>query len=264
MPSTPATGLENPPNLLEYIDRASPKDLTDRDLFASVKDQLIEKIKEDSWICKLHAKDRLYLRRDGADYLYVIIDGYIVIFAPSRFSPDDETLLAWRGPEQIIGEMKRVGAEPSSARITAYDSCLLLEIRLDTLDEVARNDPQIYLNINNLLQEKMVWERHRADVIRSTSHKQRIAQALIYLAEERCLKDVLDRRVPVEIPGTIPQGELAQYIGVVRRTVNKYLREFKDGGVISKKRSNRGTRFTIENLEELEKIAQDSDEPNQD
>src|ERR1043165_8933329 len=90
----------------EQIRRATVNDLKDRELFEGVDNNILESIPAQSVICRLDAQERLYPTRDGTDYIYIILGGYVAIWLISHLTHAGENFLAWRGPEQIIGEMR--------------------------------------------------------------------------------------------------------------------------------------------------------------
>jgi CRP-like cAMP-binding protein len=239
-----------------FLESVTLEDFTGSALFKDVKVKDLKKMLHNRYsrICKLDVGERLWTTRRGIDHVYLIIDGYVAISALSRFDPTRRTFLAWRGPEQIIGEMRPSTAEPSAAKIVACDRCKLLEMTSDAfMGYLVKNNPIIYRNIANLLLKKMASERRRSEVIQAPLIEMQVAQALIHLSEERCREDELKRKGSLKIPGTIHQVELGAYVGTVRETVNHPLSAFKKGGVIS---YGRGKPFTILDREELEEIAE--------
>jgi len=258
MPSTPTYALQQSPVAPVLARDTEITDLTDRELFRGVPKEHLQKLidSEGVRICKLKANERLQPTRES-DHIYVILDGYVAIWNPSHFNPLKNTFLAWRGPEQIIGEMREEGAEPSPVRVVTCDACEFLEIRYDDFDDLTRNNPQIFENIANLLVKKMGAERQRSEVIQTSPARRRIAQTLLSLAQERCSEEQLMSSPKLKIPGIIHQEELGQYAGIRRETVSRHLVALKTKQIISYTSSKRGSNeITIRNRDELKKIAE--------
>lgn len=215
-------------------------DLRGRELFKDFTDPELNMIVDSSKLCALKANQRLSPTRRGINHVYLILKGYVAIWIGSCFNPQKETFLAWRGPDQVIGEMRPLDAEPSPARITTCDPCKFLDIRTDTFMDLAERNPLIYRNIANLLLKKMAFERHRAEVIQTSGSKRRVAQTLIHLAEDRCDSAQLSLSNKVRIPGVIHQNELAGYTGVTRSQVNRDLNGLKIAQMISYRSSKSG------------------------
>lgn len=237
--------------------------LTKRELFKNVQPaQLVPLLVKDklgndiSRICRLKPKQGLNPIRNGIGYVYVIMSGYLAIWMRSRFNPKKQTFLAWRGPEQIIGEMRPIhGAEPFTSTITTCDKCEFLEIQNRAFVELAQTSPMIYRNIANLLVKKMESERNRSEVIQTPSRERRTAQTLIYLAEERCGTDLFDMGRSLRIPGMIHQDELGAYGGFSRENVSRHLGSFRKKKIISYTASKSGNQITILEPDELKKLA---------
>lgn len=238
----------------QCVRSAMIEDLKGRELFEDVDEAALQSISVCSTICKLEAQERLHPTREAVDYLYVILSGYLTIWIPSRLIYMGDNFLAWRGPEQIIGEMRSIGDEPSDAKIIACEPCELIEIRSDAFTDVANGAPQIYRNIARLLLKKMYHERHRSEVIQMSPSNRKVAQTLLHLARERCLADQFNNAV-VEIPGIIHQDEVGAYVGVERETINRSLCTFKRKKIIHYVKSKNGSAITILNRGKLEKIA---------
>jgi CRP-like cAMP-binding protein len=234
---------------------ATLKDFENIELFAEVGESSLRLLLGNSIICNLDAQERLFPTRNEVDYLYVIIMGYVGIWLTSSFDPTVENFLAWRGPGQIIGEMRVIGDARSEARITTCQPCTLIEVRSDTFTDVADGNARIYRNISRLLMKKMYQERHRSEVIQTSTAAQKIAKTLLHLAEERIGKRLRRSAEALVIPGLIIQDEIGAYIGVKRETVNRQLSELKRRNVITYKKSKKGSEITILNYERLLEIS---------
>jgi CRP/FNR family cyclic AMP-dependent transcriptional regulator len=235
--------------------RAQVDDLKYRELFEGVDAEAVEGIARHSMIRNLGAQERLYLSRGQVANIYIMLRGYVAIWINSQFTNAEETFLAWRGPEQIIGEMKAVADTPQEARIITCEPCQFIETRSDNFTDVANGCARIYRNIARLLVKKMEHERCRSEIIRMSPASRQVAQTLLHLAHERCGRDRLDNLDGVEIPGIIHQDEVAGYVGVERETINRQLSKLKKKKTIDYIKSPKGSRITILNRATLERIA---------
>ncbi|MDQ3802792.1 MAG: Crp/Fnr family transcriptional regulator [Acidobacteriota bacterium] len=239
----------------EYIRAATIDDLKSRELFEEIDESSLKALLEHSILCKLNAHKSLLATRDGVDYLYVITSGYVAIWLASRLIHMGENFLAWRGPEQIIGEMRSIGDKTSEARITTCEPCEFIELRSDALTSVAEVTPRIYRNVARLLMEKLHQERHRAEVIQITPAERKVAQTLLYLVEERCRKPPVYESKVCGIPGVIHQDEIGAYIGAERETINRILRRFKSDKMITYTGNKHGCEITVLDRKRLSHIA---------
>lgn len=248
----------NPPiSIPKHVRPATIDDMKNKELFEEVDEASLKGLLGYSMICKLDSHKRLHPTRNALDYMYVIVSGYVAIWLTSRIIHMGENFLAWRGPEQIIGEMRSVGDEPSEARIITCEPCEFIELRSDILTEVADSNPRIYRNIARLLMEKMHHERHRSEVIQMAPSSKKVAQALLYLAQERCKEDPFNKPNVVAIPGIIHQDEIGAYIGVERETTNRILRKLESNRMITYTSNKNGCEITILDRKGLDSFARE-------
>ena len=233
----------------------SPEYLAKTQLFEGVKMPQIQELFNKSRFRTLKANKKVLLNRDGNDLVYLILSGYVVIWASSRFNRR-RALLAFRGPGQILGEMRPLDAtDPSSATIHTCDECTFFEMTNRSFVDLANKNPLLYRNVARLLVQKMASERHRSEVIRASPVERKVAQTLIFLAEERCGESALKPSSSLTIPGSIHQKELGAYVGVARETVNHPLVALREKNIISYEKKKRDYQITILNPQELKKLA---------
>jgi len=237
----------------KIIRPADIDDLKVTQLFKEVPDEAISQIVNASQIVGLEAGESLVTARQGVDYLYSIRQGYVSIWIPPSFYPKlREVFLAWRGPEQIIGELRKVGDDPSNTSITTHEPCELIQIRLDAFRDLAKTVTLLYQNVAYMVLNKMWHEGRRSEVVQMNPALRQVAQTLINLAEDRC-PDFSFRQLIHAIPGIIHQDELAGYAGITRKSVNKELNELERRGLILNE-VKKGSQITIRNLHDLQKL----------
>lgn len=227
-------------------------DLKSRELFRGVQESALVEIAKRCSARRLNARDNLQVTRDEVDYIFVIRGGYVAIWMESQFTEGGETFIAWRGPEQVIGETKWVEDKPPHTNIIACDPCELIEMRRDDFEDAANISPVIYKNLVRLLVKKMEHERCRSEIIRLSRCERQVAQTLLHLAHERCGGAALGGNGKINIPGTVQQDEIAGYIGVKRETINRPLSNLKKQNIIN---YTAGSPITILDLKSLEAIA---------
>jgi CRP/FNR family transcriptional regulator, cyclic AMP receptor protein len=244
-----------------YFRPAEVSDLEGRELFEDADPVALGEIAKDSFVCRLGAQEEIKLIRREVAHVNVILSGYVAIWINSQFTSAEETFLAWRGPEQIIGEMKAVANTPTEARIVTCEPCEFIEMRNDTFTDVAHDSARIYRNIARLLVKKMEHERCRSEIIRMTPAWRKVAQILLHLAHERCGGDRSSIPNRIKIPGVIHQDQVAGYAGTKRETVNRALSLLRRREVIDYDRNVRGSEITILNRQALERSARNGDDP---
>ncbi|HWT03305.1 MAG TPA: Crp/Fnr family transcriptional regulator [Pyrinomonadaceae bacterium] len=226
-----------------------------REVFKDVEDDALKAILKVSTICELRAGQALHPTIDQVSYVYIILSGYLAIWGKSEFTGREENFLAWRGPGQIIGEMRSVGAGPTATKIVACEICTFVEIRNDTFTDIADGPNKIYRNIGLLLIQKMAHDICRSEIIRMSPAPRQVAQALLHLAHERIGDEKIEDLNRIEIPGVIRQREISSYIGISREVVNVILSDLKEKHVIDYRS---GSRITILDRAALKEMARNA------
>jgi CRP-like cAMP-binding protein len=239
-----------------FVRNARFDDLKGTELFADVPDEAIEKLRPHSFICKLEAGKRLETSRGKTNYLYFIRNGFLAIWIPSCFDSKQKVFLAWRGPHQIIGELRQEGDTPSNTMIITCDECEFVEIPLREFFRVAAEAGLLYRNVANLLLRKVTNEGHRLEVVQMNSASMQVAQTLIHLAQDRCEDFSLETTTSITIPGTLVRTQMAAYAGIKRETFTRQLTALRGKNIISGYST-----ITILDVARLKKIAETKPEP---
>lgn len=250
------TGKEHPATIKERP--ATIEELVVRKLFRDVPVQVVKKLMREGEvkILSLQSRTNLRLRRDNVEYLYIIISGHLEVRLDSQLIKKGKNfLLAFRGPEQVVGEMRAITKERGEAVIRTCESCELIEIPSDALIRVAETDWRIYRNIAAILVEKTFQERKRIEVIQMHEGEAQVAQALLNFLDERGAEANIGKEK--KIRGVLRQSDIADYIGCDRTTVAKRLSKLKKKKVIEYADSGRNSaqRITICNQQMLEMSA---------
>lgn len=213
---------------------ATIKDLRSRELFKGVPLWVIKELMRlgGTSVSALESGQVLDLRKRGVEYMYVIVSGYLEVRLYSGLIKKGESfLLAFRGPEQVIGEMRAIAAGgPGTALIRAKERCELIKIPSRALARVAKMDWRIYRNIAELLIKKTYHERKRIEVVHMPGGQAQVAQALLNFLTERGAERV--DRDGMKIKGEIQQQDIADYVGRDRCTVSRPMNALKKRGYI--------------------------------
>lgn len=188
-----------------------------------------------------------------SNYVYIIVDGIFSIFLEMSLATDCKFFAAWRGKDQILGEM---GNHPdhilpsSKVEIKAITESQLLEIEYTDFTELADKHPIIYKNTISLLTKKVEDHCNLMEILRASSGEPRAAFVFDYLIKALGTKKT---EAGLQINGYIPQDVIGSIIGVKRPAVNRRLKPLKDKGIIDYP-ENTSTQYTITDLPALEQI----------
>jgi CRP/FNR family transcriptional regulator, cyclic AMP receptor protein len=147
----------------------------------------------------------------------------------SRFAlSGEETVLAVRGPGEIIGELSAVDGRRRSATLIAVDSVCGMVITARALETLCRARPGI-----TWAMLRVVASRQRAMVdqqdLRTGPSLHRVGAMLLDLAHRGA--DDLIATVP------LTQRELAGIVGISRETLARTLKVLRDAGIILTRRN---------------------------
>lgn len=233
------------------------KQLAKTKLFQNVSARTLKALVKDGQVklSTLEARTTLVLRVSDVDYFYVIRSGYLEVrLFSSLIKKGKSFLLAFRGPDQIVGEMSAIARQSSVAFISCSEPCQLIQIRSAALERAAEKDWRIYRNIASLLIEKTLQERKRIEVSLMKEGEAQVAQALLNFWNERGAEAGPEGGKTIR--GIVRHRDLADYIGSDRTTVGKHLSQLKKEGIISyPSRGQSPNRLTILNVPTLERKA---------
>jgi CRP-like cAMP-binding protein len=111
------------------------------ELFSSLKDAALERVAaiahEES-----HARGaNIFQHGDVGDKVYLILEGKVRI--ARQVAGMGEEALAVLGPGQVFGEMALLDESPRSADALAHESCRLLSIAKEDLDDLLFQDKEL-------------------------------------------------------------------------------------------------------------------------
>ncbi|WP_059003640.1 Crp/Fnr family transcriptional regulator [Bittarella massiliensis (ex Durand et al. 2017)] len=154
-----------------------------------------------------------------AVHVYLLLEGQVCTL---RLLPNG-TYLAGRpvGPDIFLGELNVLTGEASLVKIEAVTPCRALQITAGEFMEIIRDDPALSLwEAQYCAQGILNYTRQVVfDLYRPA--KERVAEYLWTLAQNRGQ------------PLAVDKDALAAILGSTVRTVNRYLKELRDDGVIA-------------------------------
>jgi len=111
------------------------------ELFQSLKDRALERVASIAHEETYPTHANIFQHGDVGDKVYLILDGRVRI---ARQVPGmGEEALAVLGPGQVFGEMALLDESPRSADALAHESCRLLAISKEDLDDLLFQDKEL-------------------------------------------------------------------------------------------------------------------------
>jgi CRP/FNR family transcriptional regulator, cyclic AMP receptor protein len=182
-------------------------------------------------VAQLHARgvvrrfprgDALFHERQASDRVMLLTEGRVKIASTSE--DGRETVLAFRGPGEVLGELSAIDGKPRSAGVTAVDPVVALVIPARAFRAFLERSPRALLWIlERLIARLREADRKRAEFGTSDTIG-RVAARLVELAADYG-REQPGGGVRIDLP--ITQEELASWVGSSREGVNKALQTLR-------------------------------------
>jgi CRP/FNR family cyclic AMP-dependent transcriptional regulator len=166
--------------------------------------------------------DALFHERQLSDRVMLLTEGRVKIASTSE--DGRETVLAFRGPGEVLGELSAIDGKPRSAGVTAVDPVVALVIPTRAFRAFLERSPRASLWIlTRLITRLREADRKRAEFGTSDTIG-RVAARLVELAADYG-REQPGGGIRIDLP--ITQEELASWVGSSREGVNKALQTLK-------------------------------------
>lgn len=198
-------------------------------LFAGLEREALDGLARYSHHISLETNASLFKQGDASDGCYAILEGILKV---SITAPDGkEALLAMLGAGDVIGDMGLIDAQPRSASATALKPCSLAYLASRDFKKVANSNPVIYLQMLEILSERLRTSNEAATMQQLLPLRGRLARVFLRLAEGFG-EELEGGRVLIRQKFT--QAELARMTGSARENVNRQIKEWAREGLVSR------------------------------
>lgn len=173
------------------------------------------------------ARKQIFAQGDDSDCLYIILSGRVKI---SVFSDGGkETVLAFMGENEVLGEMGVFDGGPRSASASALEKTRALRLyRRDVLDFLERNHG-VSLQIISALCKRLRHTNFLLEDIATLPAAPRLARALLRIGE---VYGHTDDEGALHIDMKLSQGNLGAHAGLMRENVNRQLKMWESEGLV--------------------------------
>lgn len=139
-----------------------------------------------------------------------------------------EMILSVMGPGEVLGELSVLDGQPRSASVVTIEPGELASIERPALLGLMNSSPGLAVGLIEVLARRVRILTKRFEILSSQDVPERLAQALLNLAEKH--GEASGERV--RIPVRLSQQDLANMVGATRESVNKQLRKWTKDGVL--------------------------------
>jgi CRP-like cAMP-binding protein/tetratricopeptide (TPR) repeat protein len=187
----------------------------------------------------------LYRAGDDSSQVMIIDSGWVKVSVRDG-SDTGEKILAVRGQGDIIGERAALTPQVRSATVTALDEVSAMVVPADRFGEFLRGHPRAAEVLQRQVKERREEDRARLFPGERASAERRLAWLLFDLAQRRG-----GYRHGAGAVFTLPmsQQELADWAGTTADAVGRFLRSWRERGIIV--RGERSRRLTVVDLDGL-------------
>lgn len=163
----------------------------------------------------------LYGSGDAPRGLYAVLDGTALIYV--ALPQTEDVLVHAAGPGEIFGHAAQLARGPRLATVLAAEPSTFLFLSEQALARVASRHPEIWQHLTRLLYEQLGEALLALARTLGQSVSARLAARLLQLGKAGSTTTV---------PIGLSQGELAELLGVSRKTVNRLLQTLVRAGAI--------------------------------
>jgi CRP-like cAMP-binding protein len=214
-------------------------------LFARLAAAQLEALVAATTLRRLGTREPLYHKGDPAAQVYVVVSGRLKVTSTSK--EGDEVVLNLLDAGEVVGELPLLVGGQRTASVTALEPTELLVLERREFLRFLREHPDAAVELLAVLAERVVRLSEYVEDTVFLGVAARIAKKLLLLAEQFGDEDDASVRVALRLS----QGELANFVGTSRETVNKQIRAWSEDGILDMESGS----ITIHKRDELERLA---------
>jgi CRP-like cAMP-binding protein len=185
---------------------------------------------------------------DASEFAVVVLAGRLKVSSTSTEGHD--TVLAFRGPGDLIGELSLFDGSPRSATVSAIEPAALVLITADRFTELMKAEPQIAAVLLRTIVGKLRDADRQRLEFGAYDTTGRVARRLVQLADEHGVPGTA-KTGGVRITLPLSQTELAGWTGSSREAVARALALLRRRGLITTDRRS----IVVVDLESLRSLA---------
>jgi CRP-like cAMP-binding protein len=174
--------------------------------------------------------ETVFCEGDPSEFAVVVTAGRLKVSRTSEEGHD--TVLAFRGPGELIGELSLFDGYPRSATVAAIEPATAVLITADRFNELMRTQPEIGAVLLRTLAGRLRDADRQRLEFGAYDTTGRVARRLVQLADEHGVPGSTDvGGVRITLP--LSQSELAGWTGSSREAVARALAVLRRRGLIT-------------------------------
>jgi len=220
------------------------KQIQDISLFAGVSSEKLNMLAAQATYKKFKPGELIIGEADPIRSFYVVVSGQLKLYRSS--AEGKEQTLQLLGPGDPFGLCTAFATDSFPASAMALEESSVLLIPGTVMEEVARQEPALLLNIIQILSQRL---KDSMTLIESLALKEIPGRLASFLRHES-LRNTAAAKTTVEL--TLSQRELAKILGATPEALSRSLRKMANDGILS----TAGRTITILNHKALEQLAE--------
>lgn len=196
-------------------------------LFSSLDERELDRLIQATTTRRLASKEVLFRKGDPGNQLFGVLTGSLKVTGVGTDGKD--VVFRLMRPGEVVGEIALLDGEPRSATVAAVEATSLVTLHRRDFVPFLEQHPRAAIRLAAVMAERVRRLSERAEDRQTMSLPARLAKRLLALAAEHGVRPVVGG--PVEI--RLSQQDLADLVGTTRESVNKQLRIWEDGGIVS-------------------------------
>ncbi|HYF65942.1 MAG TPA: Crp/Fnr family transcriptional regulator, partial [Herpetosiphonaceae bacterium] len=165
----------------------------------------------------------IFHQEDPSQELYIVRTGKVRVFR--RTISGNETSINLFSPCDILGEFAALDRQPRSATAVALSTCVLWAIDSDIFLHHLRSMPELTLEMNRMLVNKIRWTAAYAETVAQYDAAGRLLHILLLYNAQFGEPIVAGKQFKLDLGLT--QDDLASLVGARREWVNRLLQEWR-------------------------------------
>ena len=195
-------------------------------LFARIRPADIDALVRTAQRRRFRAWEVLFRRGDTGDGVYAVISGQVCVFADT--ADGDETVIAMRGPGEVVGEMALLDDLPRSASARAQSDVETAWVSRDQFEAWLKAHPAAAREMLTALAQRLREATDQLAEVALLSIETRLARRLwTEYARQARGEPVAGARIELS------QSQIASLLGVTRESVNKHLARLRAAGAVA-------------------------------
>jgi CRP-like cAMP-binding protein len=194
------------------------------------------------------AGEVVFCEGDPSEFAVVVLAGRLKVVRASE--EGHETVIAFRGPGELLGDLSLFDGAARSATVSAIESADVVLITADRFMELMREQPEVPAVLLRTLASRLRDSDRQRVEFGAYDTAGRVARRLVQLADEH---GVPGSTAPAAVRITLPlsQTELAGWTGSSREAVARALALFRRRGLIATDRRS----IVVLDVESLRSLA---------